>query len=493
MKCLHCNGEHPDEFKYCPITGKKIELDVCSNIRVDRSGSLSDLTNEYDYVDFGLPSGTLWAKCNVGAESPEEPGAYFSYGHLRGRFVNGIEEFTYIYKRPDFPFVFDTSKLNGDDLLPEAMLPISMDAARKNMGGNWQIPSVDDFNELRNHCDWNWTNNYNNSGVSGYIITRNNNGNFIPQIFLPVTGYYYYSHNEQKVALQNGERGAYRCANCAGTEELDYLYAKILSISESKIEIGSSFLACSESLLPIRAICKKNSSGVPLSASVKCAKSSRRIDFFDIDEPEYKADDNYLGYGYVNLGLPSGTLWATCNVGADNPWDYGDYFAWGEVKGAKSGKRKFDWKNYKWCDGDKILLTKYCPKYYSVYFEYDKAELDLEDDAAYVNWGENWRTPSKEQLDELETYCTSEWINLGHAFGCKVTGRNGKSIFLPAAGCYAYESFDCDGTFGVYMSRTLASKRPICTCSLDLCCTDFKSKTAWNARCIGYSVRPVLK
>ena len=90
---------------------------------------------------------------------------------------------------------------------------------------------------------------------------------------------------------------------------------------------------------------------------------------------------------YVDLGLPSGTLWATCNVGASKPEEYGDYYAWGETE----PKEVYDWSTYRWCNGGRTSLTKYNTK--SSYGIVDnKTELELEDDAAYVNWGPSWHT-----------------------------------------------------------------------------------------------------
>ena len=136
---------------------------------------------------------------------------------------------------------------------------------------------------------------------------------------------------------------------------------------------------------------------------------------------------------WVDLGLPSGTLWATCNVGANAPEEYGDYFAWGETE----PKDVYSWETYKWCNGSDTTLTKYCTKSKYGYngFVDNKTELDPEDDAAYVNWGASWRMPTKSQLGELRSECTWLWSNLNGVNGILVTGPNGNSIFLPANGC----------------------------------------------------------
>ena len=118
------------------------------------------------------------------------------------------------------------------------------------------------------------------------------------------------------------------------------------------------------------------------------------------DEPVTPPDD----HEWVDLGLPSGTLWATCNVGANAPEEFGDYFAWGET----APKDYYDWDNYKWCNGNDSTLTKYCNDSTYGYngFVDNKVELDPEDDAAYVNWGPSWRMPTLNQTQELWQDCT---------------------------------------------------------------------------------------
>ena len=106
-------------------------------------------------------------------------------------------------------------------------------------------------------------------------------------------------------------------------------------------------------------------------------------------------------YKYVDLGLPSGTLWADRNVGADSPEAYGDYFAWGET----TPKSTYNWSTYKWCNGDRYTMTKYCTS--SSYGTVDnKTVLDPEDDVAHVKWGGIWRMPTKAEMLELQDRCT---------------------------------------------------------------------------------------
>ena len=159
---------------------------------------------------------------------------------------------------------------------------------------------------------------------------------------------------------------------------------------------------------------------------------------------------------YVDLGLPSGTKWATCNVGASKPEEYGDYFAWGETK----PKSIYDWSTYKWCKGPGITLTKYCTRSEKGYngFTDNLTELQPEDDAATANWGSGWRMPSLDQMKELfnSSYTTSEWTQLNGVYGRKVTSKsNGNSIFLPAAGSRWDVELRDEGSDGYYWSSSL--------------------------------------
>jgi len=197
---------------------------------------------------------------------------------------------------------------------------------------------------------------------------------------------------------------------------------------------------------------------------------------------------------YVDLGLPSGTLWATCNIGATSPEDYGDYFAWGETEGYNDGKTKFDWSTYKWCNGSNSTMTKYCNNSSYGYngFTDDKTELDLEDDAAYVNWGPDWCMPSYEQFEELinSSYTTIEWTAQNGVNGRKITSKtNGNSIFLPAAGDRHVSSLYAAGSNGYYWSRTLYSDYPDNARNLYFDSSNIYMGSRF--RCYGRRVRPV--
>ena len=199
---------------------------------------------------------------------------------------------------------------------------------------------------------------------------------------------------------------------------------------------------------------------------------------------------------YVDLGLPSGTLWATCNIGANNPEEYGNYFAWGEV----TPKTIYDWSTYKYCNGSESTLTKYCNKSYYGYngFTDTLTELEPEDDAAYVNWGSEWRMPSDVQFEELinSSYTTTTWTTQNSVSGFKIiSNSNGSSIFMPAAGEY-YQTSQYTGTDLRYWTRTLSTTSPYTDCRAyglenpGYSSTSMLRLTQWY-RYTGWSIRPV--
>ncbi|MBO4557646.1 MAG: hypothetical protein J5693_03440 [Bacteroidales bacterium] len=180
-------------------------------------------------------------------------------------------------------------------------------------------------------------------------------------------------------------------------------------------------------------------------------------------------------YQYVDLGLPSGLKWATCNVGATAPEEYGDYFAWGETKpyyteghsldrpckNWRAGKTGYNWESYKFERGDNHVgpFSKYVTK--PEYGEVDgKTILDPEDDAAHINWGANWRMPTYADFAELMRCCTVEGTTQNKVNGVLVTGPNGNSIFLPAAGSRMQAERYDSGRYGGYYSSSLISDSP---------------------------------
>ncbi len=157
----------------------------------------------------------------------------------------------------------------------------------------------------------------------------------------------------------------------------------------------------------------------------------------------------------VDLGLS--VCWASFNVGATKPEEYGDYFAWGETE----PKTDYSWSTYKWCNGDDNKLTKYCTN--SSYWDSSdpidyKTVLDSEDDAAHMNWGCTWRMPTDAEWTELRDNCTWTWTdnyNGSGIAGRQVTASNGKSIFLPAAGHRSGSGLYDAESRGFYWSSSL--------------------------------------
>ena len=173
-------------------------------------------------------------------------------------------------------------------------------------------------------------------------------------------------------------------------------------------------------------------------------------------QPELTGFEN--GHEWVDLGLPSSLLWATMNVGANAEEEYGNYYAWGEI----APKIDYSWATYKYANGDYNKLTKYCndaSKGNNGYTD-ELAVLELTDDAAHANWGGNWRMPTNNEVKELLYTCTWTWVTYKGFNGCKVTGRNKKSIFLPATGYLRGTELYSRDSYGNYQSSTLSSSGP---------------------------------
>ena len=162
-------------------------------------------------------------------------------------------------------------------------------------------------------------------------------------------------------------------------------------------------------------------------------------------------------HDYVDLGLPSGTLWATCNVGANSPEECGDYFAWGET----TTKSNYDWSTLKYCeDSTGIKFSKYITrsKYGSVDY---KNVLDRSDDAATANWGSDWCMPTQAQFQELYDKCNWTLTFTDGKNGFEVQGPNGNTIFFPAAGERVGTDRNLVGDYGVYWSSSLYASNPL--------------------------------
>ena len=213
---------------------------------------------------------------------------------------------------------------------------------------------------------------------------------------------------------------------------------------------------------------------------------------FDVNKVKQVTFEDGASIGtieYVDLSLPSGTLWASCNIGASSPEQYGFYFAWGE----KEAKNDYSWLTYRYCKDTYDSLTKYCTAEY--YGKFDGLDaLEDEDDAAAMAWGSPWKVPSMEQFDELMNpeNTTVKKTFQDDVYGMLITSkRNGKSIFLPAAGIRMDTDLINDGSRAYYWSRDVVRVD-------NFLARDFSFTTSSNTpndtknRCYGLSIRPVI-
>jgi hypothetical protein len=224
------------------------------------------------------------------------------------------------------------------------------------------------------------------------------------------------------------------------------------------------------------------------AAAVNFIETMEKMEVDD-SEPNIPDVPNTGNHEYVDLGLS--VKWATCNVGASKPEEYGDYFAWGEVE----PKDEYRWETYKWCDGQANTLTKYNTD--SSYGTVDnKTVLEAADDAATVNWGGSWRMPTDVEMTELYENCTWTWTTENGVNGYRVTsnkiGYTDKSIFLPAAGfCANNNSYAEVGSNGSYWSSSLTNTA-LRAYAMDLYADKVYSPTTGTRR-NGYSIRPVCQ
>ena len=199
-------------------------------------------------------------------------------------------------------------------------------------------------------------------------------------------------------------------------------------------------------------------------------------------------ENNKIGYSFfgcpddnhphaIDLGLPSGTKWACCNVGADKPEEYGGYYAWGETE----EKDYYHWSSYAHCDGS----VETC-------YNLGRDIADTEYDVAHVKCGGEWSMPTYSQIKELLDNCTYEWINHKRMKGGKFTGPNGNFIFLPVAGNRWNESVNYSDYYGIYWSSTQDTQDSDNAYNLYISSGSAYCNNYGRARSIGQSVRPII-
>ncbi len=494
--------------------------------------TLEEVSATPEYVDLGLS--VKWADRNVGATKPEEYGDYFAWGETEPKEVYDWSTYKWCNGSETTLTKYNSSSSYGT-VDNKTQLELSDDAARANWGGSWRMPTDAELTELRENCTWTWTTQ---NGVNGYKVTGTN-GN---SIFLPAAGCRYdsslyyagsygdywasslstdYPSNAYYLLFSSGYVGWSDYGRYYG-QSVRPVYGEyvpestlpvvttstITQITETTAVAGGNVTSDGGASVTERGVVYGTSENPTVGNSKVVGGSGTGAFTCNLTglQPNtkyyvraYAVNKKGTAYGeqvsfttleevsatpeYVDLGLS--VKWATFNVGANKPEEYGDYFAWGETE----PKNTYDWSTYKWCNGSETTLTKYCTD--GSYGTVDnKTQLELSDDAARANWGGDWRMPTDAELTELRGQCTWTWTTRNGVNGYKVTSKsNGNSIFLPAAGHRSYSSLDYAGSYGLYWSSSLDSDYPGRAWSV-LFYSDYVSRSNLN-RYYGFSIRPV--
>ncbi len=425
-------------------------------------GAVAQTTHEgHEYVDLGLTSGTLWATYNVGASSPEGKGDYFAWGETKPKTTYALGTYAHGTSSTALTKYYTTDSLT--------VLEAADDAATANWGGKWRMPTKAEQDELREACTW--TQDTLN-GVSGYRITGTNE----QSIFLPATGYYndatfygaasgYYWSSQRDTTVQirayalNFSSESYRWYFCGRYDGLPVRAVQsAIKYTITATASGNGTVTGSGEYIAGRTA---TLTAIPNEGYAFAGWSDGNTDnprTITVSQ-DLTFTATFVAFEYVDLGLSSGTLWATFNVGAGSPEQYGDYFAWGETiphQANADGDIVYDWSTYKYCNGSSSTMTKYCTNSRNGTVD-NKTTLDITDDAATANWGGDWRMPTTEEQTELRTKCTWTWTTLNGVNGYRVVGPNGNSIFLPAAGYRVGKGLSYVGSDGYYWSSSLGS------------------------------------
>ncbi len=392
----------------------------------------------HGYVDLGLS--VKWATCNVGAASPSDYGNYYAWGETRTK-SNYTRKSSIVHEMDTTTYEYDhrlDATISGNP---------KYDAARANWGSLWRLPTVDELDELCDECSWKWTTI---NGRNGYKVTGPN-GN---SIFLPAAG-----SREGTSLNYAGEIGRYRSGSpwCGDVGSVNGL-----TFSTSIIENGDA-----ASLPPTNGHIKARYNSYEDGQPVRPV--SGNLPFASVTDSNNsttsKPTGTINGHGYVDLGLS--VKWATCNVGASTPSEDGLFYAWGET-----------WTKLEYIDENSVTTGK----------ELGSIAGDPHFDVARAKWGGTWRLPTEEEISELVGKCTLEWVTLNGHKGCNVTGPNGNSIFLPAAGWHNGTYPGYAGRDGHYWSAT-PKVSPWEAYDFDFKSDEFVRRS--TPRRIGQSVRPV--
>ena len=432
-------------------------VDIAKIVGVINGSNCPLNNNGHQYVDLGLPSGTLWATCNVGASTPDGLGDCYAWGETETK--SNYSWSTYKWcdgdncniSNPTLTKYCDRGgygKLDG-----KLSLELEDDVAHVKWGGDWHIPTQEEFQELLDNCSAKRIVLNEETGQKAYEFTSTNGRSII----MPYTGYwngetyksnhfYYWSADLKMVDNPANNSGTH-----AGALEYDLEYVGLYRYRGYTVR-------------PVL------SEYTPVVHKIE-------------------APTSYRNHDLVDLGLPSGTLWATCNLGASSPEGYGCYYAWGETTGSCDGKTSFKDQTYQYYNG-------------SSFFKYNSTDnlinLEKSDDAAYAKWGGEWRMPTWSEMNELKNtkYTTWEWTSVNGINGLRVTsivkGFEGNSIFLPAGGEHVASKVNQLGEYGYYWSSNLDTDTEN---SSSACYLYFKSSgwgSGYTSRSAGRSIRPVV-
>lgn len=364
-------------------------------------------TDKVEYVDLGLPSGNLWAKCNLGASAPEAYGDYYAWGETKPKqeYTNSNHKW-YKEGAPSLGF----TKYNNED--GKLSLEDEDDAVIQKLGNGWRTPTLADFRELTNQ-KYTTIEKTTLNGVAGYQITSKRNKK---SIFIPFAGF---RNDKPQTREISSDQTVAVCMTNQRCIDYQVFNCWSFAFEQDRIRRYGKRRYDGISIRPVKG------PGVPVPNDC------------------------------VDLGLASGLLWAKYNMGATEPTDRGNYYAWGET----STKKKYNGSSYKHFKTDDYDRVKKIYKYN----EGDGKEvLDLEDDAARANLGVGYRIPTKADWEELLEDCKWEAVTVTLPIELdpaqkksvarwKVTGPNGNYIILPATGgvkrtgvYFGYEYFDYD-------------------------------------------------
>ena len=468
-------------------TGNVDKYDVEKIVEVDYDiVPVSGVVCGHEFVDLGLPSGMLWATYNVGATKSTEVGDYFAWGETEPK--KSYNWSNYRWCTVDSTGAWDKfTKYNKID--STTVLDSEDDAATANWGYAWRMPTIKESDELVNGCTWDWTKDFQGSKVAGMVGTSKTNGNII---FLPmshsfsgdsiiidkVDDGFFWSSTLSTVVNNNGNGYDHKKGEHSGS---GYYYKFIkghIEIAHINRCVGSSvravvsgdscafksfavnFFGLDSTLIETQIVRKGSAATAPTAQEVYdyeflgWSDSSFTNVESDIDVYAQYKRVAVCGHEFVDLGLPSGMLWATYNVGATKPTENGDYFAWGETE----PKKDYSWSTYKWCTVDSTGALDKLLKYNKID---STTVLDPKDDAATANWGYAWRMPTMKESNELVNGCTWDWTK--DFQGTKVAGMvgtskvNGNIIFLPMANSYTGAKLTTTVDDGYIWSSTLST------------------------------------